>query len=598
MGPDAIRLFEGFVAAAGHFLPGVALTLWESSETGVRLLAGTADPVLRERLKATPADPDLMLLPLGPFFLTAVLDRALTPREREGLTRLATQTITHATLLDQVLRAKREWEQTVDTIHDPLTIVSPDLRVVRANAAAGALTGESPKAIVGRPCFSALRGRAEPCPGCPLQMPTPSHEPTFLEFSPVFDRRTHHAFLYPVFDDAGRLTAMIEHIRDVSGQRELVETMVRAQKAGALVTMVAGIAHNFNNLLDIILGQAQLLQRRIDGSALRQRLDTIIEATQDAAALIRRLRDLSRSKPTAEGRGAVDLAPLIRECLTQAQTSRGAQAGRVEARATFQPTRPVLGNPGELKEVIVNLLFNALDAMLDGGTLTVTTREAGGGVELSIADTGVGMTDEVRQRMFDPFFTTKGGRGTGLGLSISAGIIHRHGGSIRCESGPGKGSCFTIRLPAAPLESEGDRALDGPPLQVLVVDDDNGFRESLADLLEDSGCHVTRTTHASEALSQFRPGVYDLALIDLALTDFSGWQVAQAFRQADRGLVISLMSGWRSAPQGSWREIGVDEFLNKPFGRDQLDRLLTLARRRRIPHPALTEARLAFGAPG
>src|SRR3990170_4752613 len=266
MGPDAIRLFEGFVAAAGHFLPGVALTLWESSDTGVRLLAGTADPVLRERLKATPADPDLLLLPLGPFFLTAVLDRALTPREREGLTRLATQTITHATLLDQVLRAKREWEQTVDTIHDPLTIVSPDLRVVRANAAAAALTGESPKAIVGRPCFSALRGRAEPCPGCPLQMPPPSHEPTFLEFSPVFDRRTHHAFLYPVFDDAGRLTAMIEHIRDVSGQRELVETMVRAQKAGALVTMVAGIAHNFNNLLDIILGQAQLRGTGAPGS--------------------------------------------------------------------------------------------------------------------------------------------------------------------------------------------------------------------------------------------------------------------------------------------------------------------------------------------
>jgi CheY-like chemotaxis protein len=241
---------------------------------------------------------------------------------------------------------------------------------------------------------------------------------------------------------------------------------------------------------------------------------------------------------------------------------------------------PVTGDPAELRESFLNLLFNALDAMPQGGSLTFSTAVDRVRVVCVVEDTGAGMSEEVRQRCFEPFFTTKAEQGTGLGLSIAYGIVTRHGGEIEVWSRPGEGSRFTVRLPVggeipAP-------APDSPPprpnrcARILVVEDEPLVRDVLVDVLAGQGHDVVACEDGGSALTHMDGPAFDLALVDLSMPGLSGWEVAKALRAAQPQVPIALVTGWGDQIDlGEARTRGIDYLMAKPFNVDDMTRLVS-----------------------
>jgi len=228
----------------------------------------------------------------------------------------------------------------------------------------------------------------------------------------------------------------------------------------------------------------------------------------------------------------------------------------------------VPGNPAELREVLTNLILNALDAMPTGGTLTLRTRADEQGVIIEIGDTGTGMSAEVRRRAFDPFFTTKGPRGTGLGLAVAYGIVTRHGGEIRIESREGIGSTFSIHLPVGLIESPPVAARESAPVasaRILVVDDEGSVREVLRDIL--SLYHqVDEAASGAEGIERFQQGEFDLVFTDLGMAGISGWQVAKAVKALRPKTPVVLVTGWGvQLDPAELQAQGVARVLKKPF---------------------------------
>jgi len=252
-----------------------------------------------------------------------------------------------------------------------------------------------------------------------------------------------------------------------------------------------------------------------------------------------------------------------------------------------------MGDDSELREVLVNMVFNAIDAMPEGGTLTLSTRTAGDEVNIKVADTGVGMYPEVRSRIFDPFFTTKGKAGLGLGLAVSFGIIRRHGGNIEVESQYGRGTEFCIRLPVAqivaapvvrrevavepqePLTLTMAHAGERPPTRLLVVDDEDFVRELLSDILEGEHCEVKLAADGTEALDLFREQEFDGVFTDIGMPGMSGWELAREIRQLNKGIPIAVITGWGElVGSHEQRAAGVDWVVAKPFTADRIAELV------------------------
>jgi CheY-like chemotaxis protein len=215
------------------------------------------------------------------------------------------------------------------------------------------------------------------------------------------------------------------------------------------------------------------------------------------------------------------------------------------------------------------MIFNAIEAMPEGGKLTFKTEEASGWVCLSVSDTGLGMSDDVKARIFDPFFTTKGVKGTGLGMSVSYGIIRGHNGEINVESHPGQGTTMLIKLPIpAKLRPAPQPKLipSARPGRILVIDDDGMVRELLSDILEAAGHTVVKAAGGREGIRLFRQDAFDLVLTDLGMPDCSGWEVATAVKGIAPRTPVALVTGWGlTLDRRKMKESGVDLVLNKPF---------------------------------
>jgi PAS domain S-box-containing protein len=240
-------------------------------------------------------------------------------------------------------------------------------------------------------------------------------------------------------------------LKDVTEERRLREQVLHAEKLRAVGEMAAGIAHNFNNVLTTILTRSQLLAQQVtDTAAVQRGLGLIEQAASDGAALVRRLQQLARGSAAPE-RAWLDLNILVQEVVETTQPlwhDHARREGRpVEMHLALTPVPRLLGRGAELREVLTNLLLNAVEAMPKGGQITIRTWVEASSVRVAVGDTGVGMTAEVRRRLFDPFFTTKGARGTGLGLSVSQAIIKGHHGTLTVESEPGHGTTFVMTLP-------------------------------------------------------------------------------------------------------------------------------------------------------
>ncbi len=373
------------------------------------------------------------------------------------------------------------------------------------------------------------------------------------------------------------IRGVVANVRDVTERQELEEKLAQARKMEAVGRLAGGVAHDFNNLLTAIIGYAEVLQLD-EGLEPRvaEGVREIRKAADRAAALTRQLLAYSR-KQILQVR-TIDLNRLVRGLREMLQRLIGEH---IRLSVCLEPEMDnVSADPNQLEQVILNLAVNARDAMPEGGTLTIATREerpdtpGGGFVLLELSDTGTGMDRQTKEKIFDPFFTTKEvGKGTGLGLAIVLGIVQQSGGSIAVDSEPGRGSTFTIRLPAAPEtestpETEPAVAAIRPGRgSILLVEDEEAVRRMVHTVLVRSGYRVRQAADAAEALraAENAPEL-NLLITDLVMPGLNGRQLAAKLLEGMPGLRVLYMSGYtddQAMHEEATREGTV--FLQKPF---------------------------------
>ena len=327
--------------------------------------------------------------------------------------------------------------------------------------------------------------------------------------------------------------------------------LVRGETLRAVGELAAGVAHHLNNLLAVVLGRIQITLRRTDAPETQRDLRAAEQATLDSAEVVKRLSRFSRGHPEPTI-VAVDLNEMVEDVveLTRPrwQNELVARGVRVETILELGSVPMVAADPPAVREVLVNLIFNAVEALPSGGTIVIKTWPTAEGVHCSVRDNGIGMSSEVRQRVLEPFFTTKGVRSTGLGLSVNYGIIERHGGELTIDSAEGAGTTATFRLPVArrtPRAAPPPPPPAAAPLHVLVVDDDKNVRSVIADVLAADGHRVTQAGDGPEALALLaREGPVDLVLTDLGMLGMNGWDVARAVKASYPSMVVGLITGW------------------------------------------------------
>lgn len=370
------------------------------------------------------------------------------------------------------------------------------------------------------------------------------------------------------------------------------EQLIQAEKARALADVAGGIAHEFNNLLAIILGKTQLALERSDSSGVRDDLAVIEETAWRAADTVRRLLAFVVTRGN-EGMGPVDLNALVQDVVT---FTRGlwkddaeARGVKVEVQTNLAETATVHGAAPELREALTNLVLNAVDAMPGGGRITISTRRREHAVELSVSDTGDGMAEEVRSRIFDPFFTTRSPQRAGLGLSVVKGIVGRHHGRIEVRTEEGRGTSFTVSLREARLPAGTAPAAPPPPARrgtgrVLVIEDEEHVRRMLLDTLAAAGHTVEGAANGLEGLARFQHGVYDVVVTDLSMPECSGLDVTRAVKRLRPGTPVVMITGWGDVVHPDrLQESGVDLMLVKPFKMDRVLGIVDDALARRGP---------------
>ncbi len=409
---------------------------------------------------------------------------------------------------------------------------------------------------------------------------------------------------YLMRDNAGKVCRMIGAVLDVSEQRELEAQLRQAQKMEAVGQLAGGIAHDFNNLLSVILGTAELSRGTAPpGSVLAADLDEISRAARRGAQLTRQLLAFSRRQV---------LRPRLLDAVTVVRGAEPLLRRLLPETVTLDLSLPdaphvVHADPGQLEQVLMNLVVNARDAIaampghtfgfvqvavdavrLDAAEAAAAGVAAPGGagshagayVRLTVRDDGVGMDAETRARVFEPFFTTKEpGRGTGLGLSTAFGIAAQSGGTMRVESAPGHGATFSLLLPAAGDAAPAAESAAGPAAPravgetVLLVEDETVVRRTARRVLERHGYQVIEARHGADALLVWdeRGGAVDVVVSDLRMPELGGCELVQRLRARCPTLPAVLMSGYVQEPPAGEARAGPRVWtLDKPFTSAQL----------------------------
>ena len=365
-------------------------------------------------------------------------------------------------------------------------------------------------------------------------------------------------------------------LEDTLGQLKAAqEQLVKQERLRALGMMASGIAHDFNNALTMVLGYGELLASFFEQDAPereREQFKHLMAAAEDASHVVARLRDFYRPADQDELRVPVDVNLAIQQAVVLTaprwRDKCRAEGIQIEVKTDLETVPPFLGHPPELREVLTNLIFNAVDAMPQGGTLRFSTGSEEGRVHIAVGDTGVGMSEEECSRCLEPFYTTKGHQGTGLGLAAVYGFVQRYGGAIGIKSAKGAGSVFTLTLPgssAAPLKPEPEWKVNQRLLRILVIDDQEIIRQLIAEMLNAEGHFALPVADGEEALRQLSEGHWDLVISDQSMPAMTGSQIASEMRLRNFQVPFILLSGFgdEMRAKGGNPE-GVDLLLSKP----------------------------------
>jgi signal transduction histidine kinase len=373
-----------------------------------------------------------------------------------------------------------------------------------------------------------------------------------------------------------------EELADALAQLQATQgRVVQQERLHAFSEMAGGVVHDFNNALMAVVGYSEILLRRPellnDHKTVIEYLKTMNTAGRDASQVVTRLRDFYRPREQTDIFESVDFNALMEQIvpLTQPKWKNQALARgcSISLQVELQKVPPISGIAAELRELLINLVFNAVDAMPAGGIITLRTRREDQHVVIEIADTGTGMTPEVRERCLEPFFSTKEDRGTGLGLSMVFGTIQRHEGLLEIDSEVGKGTTFRIRLPsqvAIFAATEGGVEELGRSLRVLVADDDAVSRDVVSNYLIGQGHTVAIAKDGCEALEKCMSGHFDLFVVDGSMPGMTGMQIAGVLQRMNVTQPLILLTGSGSAVSNGTMTEGISLVLHKPVTEGEL----------------------------
>jgi PAS domain S-box-containing protein len=495
---------------------------------------------------------------------------------------------------DQVRKLSHAVEQSSSTI----IITDGKGNIEYANPKFNQLTGYSLEEAVGKPPRILKSGKTSPEVYSKLWETIKSGN----EWRGEFCNKKKSGELYwesasisPVKDEKGDITNFIAVKEDITEQKKLEGALSQSEKLKSLGTITAGVAHEFNNILAVIMGSAEVLEGGFkDDQELKRGLKTIIEAGEDGAGIVKRMLSFAKAELSESDYISIDIKYLIKQAMefTMPRWKNMAQSEGIKYNINtvgITETPEVFCNPTELREVFVNLIHNSIDAMPDGGVITMATRcvEHGGElkgdfIEITFSDTGKGMPEKVKRKIFDPFFTTRRPQGTGLGMSVTYGIMKRHGGNIEVESEVGKGAAFTLHIPIRKevvqrvVPSESVRKTETKKLRVLVVDDEQEICVILETFLTGKGHTVKAVTSGVEAIELSRREDFDFVLCDLAMPEVTGYDVIKAVNELDKIPKIGISTGWGDKLKSIDEEdLKVDFLIKKPFSLSELERKIS-----------------------
>ena len=475
-------------------------------------------------------------------------------------------------------------EAIMASMGEGLSIQNTDYIITYQNKILKELTGDH----VGEHCYTAYEHNDQVCKDCPV-------ERVFSDGHLHNDERTvtignetiyREVTASPLRDIEGNIVAVIEIIRDVTEHKKLAAQLRQSQKMEAIGTLAGGVAHDFNNILNVIMGYGDMVMDTLaTDSPARENMSEVLVAAERAAALTKRLLVFSR-KEVAEV-SCININELL---LSLQKMLVRIIRESIEFHLDLVDTPLiVLADAGQIEQVLMNLTSNAKDAILEGGRLMIATSleemdeayvvaygygRPGRYALITVADTGQGMDAETQQKIFEPFFTTKGvGEGTGLGLAISYGIIKQHNGFIKVYSELGEGTVFKIYLPicddvALDKKPEGPARVKGGHETVLIAEDDAALRELTRVVLESFGYTVVTAEDGEEAIAKFMENQarIDLVLLDMIMPKKNGKEVCAAIRKVSPKMKILFASGYTMEliSNKELKESGFD-FIQKPF---------------------------------
>jgi signal transduction histidine kinase/ActR/RegA family two-component response regulator len=379
------------------------------------------------------------------------------------------------------------------------------------------------------------------------------------------------------------ITQLLEKKALIEKKRKYESHMQHLERMKVMGELASGTAHHLNNIFSVILGKSQMLNKKLEKNPLKRDMELILQAAEDGANSIHKLQHTVSENHSHFELAPVDINEVIRQVveIAKPRIEENAKANSVNYHIELTlGKRPKLvsGDAPSLREVLLNIINNAIDAMPSGGKLSILTSRKEKTILLFISDTGVGIPEKNTDKIFEPFFTTKGTKGNGLGLSIAANIIQKHNGKIFVDSILNKGSIFMLELPALDQVPEQQKnstdLLQNISYKVLLVDDEGIVRETLAEMLEEKGCDVTTASNAEEAILNFKKFQCDLVFTDLSMPGVDGIGLAKKLKRINSEVPVLLITGW-SKYDNQLIECNnqyIDGIIHKPFNMENVQR--------------------------
>jgi PAS domain S-box-containing protein len=489
--------------------------------------------------------------------------------------------IQNALLLDEIKGSEERYRTVVEGSMDGVFVVGDDYRFRFVNKRLAEILGYARAELIGMDFREALDEESKALVADRyVRRQRGEDVPSQYEFKVIRkdgEIRNVEISASIVKDSKGSVST-IAFLKDVTEKKKMEEQLLQSEKLRALGEMASGVAHDFNNALAAILGNTQLLLYSVQEEEMRESLKTIEKVAKDSSRTVKRLQEFTRRNAPQE-LFTLDINSIIQDVIeiTKPKWKEEAQAKGIRVDVMFDPGNVpgVGGNASEMREVFINILLNAIEAMPEGGRIEIQTLKRNGEVQIRVSDTGIGMTEGVRKKIFEPFFTTKPFNNTGLGLSMSYGIVKRFGGEIEVQSTVGSGTTFSIVLPVSGKEKEKvqpDLALsESKTIRILVIDDEETVRNVLSKMLVQFNHQVTVAGSGEEGIRLFGEKTFDMVLTDLGMPEMSGWEVCKSIKGMKPSTPVGMITGWGLEVDPYKKdEAGVDFIITKPFDFKQI----------------------------